>query len=116
MKPQIKADGNPGTRDQERIDHQDTKTQLGFENGKGSVVDESIKAKIKQLLDEKIRPGIQMDGGDIELVDIGDDGVVRVRLTGHCVGCPMAGLTLYMGVERTLKQEVPEITKVEMVD
>jgi Fe-S cluster biogenesis protein NfuA len=79
-------------------------------------MDDTIKAKIKQLLDEKIRSGIQMDGGDIELIDIADDGAVKVRLTGHCVGCPMAGLTLYMGVERTLKQEIPEVTKVELVD
>jgi Fe-S cluster biogenesis protein NfuA len=79
-------------------------------------MDDTIKARIKQLLDEKIRPGIQMDGGDIELIDIAEDGTVKVRLTGHCVGCPMAGLTLYMGVERTLKQEIPEVTKVELVE
>jgi len=79
-------------------------------------MDETIKARIRQLVDEKIRPGIQMDGGDITLVDVTDEGVVKVKLSGHCVGCPMAGLTLYMGVERTLKQEIPEVTKVELVD
>lgn len=78
-------------------------------------MDENTKAKVKQLLDEKIRPGIQMDGGDIELVEVTNEGIVKVKLTGHCVGCPMAGLTLFMGVERTLKQEIPEVTKVELV-
>ena len=79
-------------------------------------MDETIKTRIRQLVDEKIRPGIKMDGGDIELVDVTDEGVVKVKLSGHCVGCPMAGLTLYMGVERTLKQEIPEVTKVELVE
>jgi Fe-S cluster biogenesis protein NfuA len=79
-------------------------------------MDENIKAKIKQLIDEKVRPGIQMDGGDVELVEVTDDGIVKVKLTGHCVGCPMAGLTLFMGVERTLKQEIPEVSKVELVE
>jgi Fe-S cluster biogenesis protein NfuA len=79
-------------------------------------MDENIKARIKQLMDERIRPGIQMDGGDIELVEVTDEGTVRVKLTGHCVGCPMAGLTLFMGVERTLKQEIPEVTRVELVE
>jgi Fe-S cluster biogenesis protein NfuA len=79
-------------------------------------MDENTKAKIKQLLNEKIRPGIQMDGGDVELVEVTDEGIVKVKLTGHCVGCPMAGLTLFMGVERTLKQEIPEVSRVELVE
>ena len=63
---------------------------------------------------EKIRPSLQADGGDIELVDI-KDGVVRVKLTGACGGCPMSQMTLKMGVERMLKQHVPEVKSVESV-
>ena len=63
---------------------------------------------------QKIRPALQADGGDIELVDV-VDGVVKVRLTGACGGCPMSQMTLKMGVERVLKQEVPEVKAVETV-
>jgi Fe-S cluster biogenesis protein NfuA len=63
---------------------------------------------------EKIRPALQADGGDIELIDV-TDGVVKVRLKGACGGCPMSQMTLKMGVERTLKQEVPEVKSVEAV-
>jgi Fe-S cluster biogenesis protein NfuA len=63
---------------------------------------------------QKIRPSLQADGGDIELVDI-QDGVVRVKLTGACGGCPMSQMTLKMGVERVLKEEVPEVKGVEAV-
>ncbi len=62
---------------------------------------------------EKIRPALQRDGGDIELVDIKEDGVVQVRLTGACGGCPMSQMTLKMGVEKALKQEVPGVTRVD---
>ncbi len=57
---------------------------------------------------EKIRPALRADGGDVELVDV-KDGVVTVRLTGACGSCPMATMTLHMGVERVIKEEVPEI-------
>lgn len=63
---------------------------------------------------EKIRSALQADGGDVELVDV-IDGVVKVRLTGACGGCPMSQMTLKMGVERILKQQVPEIKSVETV-
>ena len=63
---------------------------------------------------EKIRPALQADGGNIELIDI-VDGVVKVRLTGACGGCPMSQMTLRMGVERVLKQQVPEVKSVEAV-
>ena len=63
---------------------------------------------------EKIRPALQADGGNIELVDV-IDGVVKVRLTGACGGCPMSQMTLKMGVERALKQQVPEVKSVESV-
>ena len=62
---------------------------------------------------EKIRPALQRDGGDIELVDIKEDGVVQVRLTGACGGCPMSQMTLKMGVEKALKQDVPGVTRVD---
>jgi len=73
-----------------------------------------MKEKIEQAL-AKIRPALQADGGDVELVDVGTDGVVKVRLRGACGGCPMSQLTLKMGIERILKKEVPEVTSVEAV-
>jgi Fe-S cluster biogenesis protein NfuA len=63
---------------------------------------------------QKIRPSLQADGGDIELVDI-QDGVVKVKLTGACGGCPMSQMTLKMGVERVLKEAVPEVKGVEAI-
>lgn len=63
---------------------------------------------------EKIRPALQADGGDIELIDV-NDGVVKVRLTGACAGCPMSTMTLKAGVERILKEEVPEVKEVQAV-
>jgi len=63
---------------------------------------------------QQIRPALQADGGDIELVDV-VDGVVKVRLTGACGGCPMSQMTLKMGVEKTLKQQVPEVKSVETI-
>jgi Fe-S cluster biogenesis protein NfuA len=74
---------------------------------------ENIKNKVKETLEE-IRPNIQADGGDIELVDIAD-GIVKVRLKGACAGCPMSALTLKQGVERTLKSRIPEVKRVEAV-
>ncbi len=69
--------------------------------------------KVKKLLDN-IRPGIQMDGGDVEFVEIKDD-VVFVRLVGACGGCPMAQLTLKEGIERYIRNQMPEIKSVEAV-
>ena len=63
---------------------------------------------------EKIRPSLQADGGNIELVDV-TDGVVKVRLTGACGSCPMSQMTLKMGVEKALKKEVPDVKRVESV-
>lgn len=74
---------------------------------------ETFEKKVQKALDE-IRPNIQADGGDIELVAI-ENGVVKVRLQGHCVGCPMSALTLKQGVEAHLKRRVPEVVKVESV-
>ena len=72
-----------------------------------------MKESIEKAL-EKIRPALQADGGDVELVEV-NDGVVKVRLTGACGGCPMSQMTLKMGVERVLKQAVPEVKSVESV-
>jgi Fe-S cluster biogenesis protein NfuA len=63
---------------------------------------------------QKIRPMLQADGGDVELVDI-EDGIVKLRLQGACAGCPGAQMTLKMGVERQLKTDIPEVKAVEAV-
>ncbi|HDQ70761.1 MAG TPA: NifU family protein [Chloroflexi bacterium] len=62
-----------------------------------------------------IRPSLQADGGDVELVDVNDEGVVSVRLTGACRGCPMSTMTLKMGIERALQAQVPGVKSVEAV-
>ena len=59
-----------------------------------------------------IRPNLQADGGDVELVDVSADGVVKVKLTGACHGCPMSQMTLKMGIEKIIKQQVPDIKEV----
>ncbi|MCL2756950.1 MAG: NifU family protein [Coriobacteriia bacterium] len=69
------------------------------------------KAKVEEALDQ-IRPFLQADGGDVVLVDVSDDGVVSVELQGACKGCPMSQLTLANSVERVLKEQVPEVSKV----
>lgn len=71
-----------------------------------------LYARVEKALD-LIRPAIRMDGGDIELVDVTEGGLVRVRLKGACVGCPSATITLQAGVEATLREQVPEVTGVE---
>ncbi len=70
-----------------------------------------MKEKVLEAL-EVVRPMLQRDGGDVELVEVTDDGVVKVRLQGACAGCPMSQMTLTQGVERILKQHVPEIKAV----
>ena len=69
---------------------------------------------LKKVID-RIRPSLQADGGDVELIDVGDDGVVKVRLVGACHGCPMAQMTLKNGIEKSLKQEVPAVKSVVSV-
>jgi Fe-S cluster biogenesis protein NfuA len=64
---------------------------------------------------EKTRDALRGDGGDIELVDVSDEGVVEVRLTGACHGCPMATMTLKSLIERVLKKELPEVKEVKAV-
>ncbi len=72
-----------------------------------------MKEKIEAVLD-KVRPVLAADGGNVEFVDYAD-GVVKVRLTGACGGCPMATMTLRMGIERSLKEQLPEIVKVQAI-
>lgn len=73
-----------------------------------------MQERVQQAL-EKIRPALQADGGDVELVEVTDEGVVKVALQGACRGCPMSQLTLANGVERVIKEEVPEVVRVEAV-
>ena len=70
-----------------------------------------MEAKVQAVLD-KIRPQLQADGGDVELVSV-EEGLVKVRLQGACAGCPMSQMTLRNGIERILKQEIPEVKAVE---
>ena len=72
-----------------------------------------MREKVEAAL-QRIRPALQADGGDVELVDV-QNGVVSVRLTGACGGCPMAAMTLKSGVERIVRAEVPEVTEVVAV-
>ncbi len=74
---------------------------------------EEIKERVAKAIEE-VRPNLQADGGDVELVDV-EDGVAKVRLKGACAGCPMSTMTVKWGVENFLKRKVPEITKVETV-
>ncbi len=69
-----------------------------------------MRDKVEEVLD-KIRPQLMMDGGNVELVEV-NEGTVKVRLTGACGDCPMATMTLKMGIEKILKQEIPEIKEV----
>ena len=71
-----------------------------------------LKEKVESALN-KVRPSLQADGGDVQLIDVDDQGVVKVRLTGACAGCPMSQMTLKTGIEKILKQNVPEVTRVE---
>ena len=73
-----------------------------------------MEEKVREALDT-IRPFLQEDGGDVELIGVDEDGTVRVKLTGACGGCPMAQMTLQNGVERIVKQYVPEVTQVVAV-
>jgi Fe-S cluster biogenesis protein NfuA len=74
----------------------------------------NVREKIEKAL-EKIRPMLTADGGNVELIDVTEDGMVKVRLKGACMGCPMATITLKQGIERILKEEVSEIKGVEAV-
>jgi Fe-S cluster biogenesis protein NfuA len=72
-----------------------------------------MKEKVEAAID-KLRPMLQADGGDVELVSV-ENGIVKVRLQGACAGCPMSQMTLKSGIERALKQQIPEVKAVESV-
>ncbi len=74
----------------------------------------STEADVLSAIDA-IRPALQADGGDVELVEVGEDGVVKVRLVGACGHCPMSTMTLKMGIERTLKDKIPGVKEVVSV-
>ena len=69
-----------------------------------------MREQVESVL-TKIKPALQADGGDVELVDV-TDGIVKVKLTGHCAGCPMSQMTLKRGIEKLLKQEIPAVKEV----
>jgi Fe-S cluster biogenesis protein NfuA len=70
-----------------------------------------MKEKVQKAID-LIRPSLQADGGDVELIDVSGDGIVKVKLTGACHGCPMSQMTLKMGIEKIIKAQVPDIKEV----
>ena len=70
-----------------------------------------MKEEVQRAID-LIRPSLQADGGDVELVDVSEDGIVKVRLTGACRGCPMSQMTLKMGIEKMIKKQIPDIKEV----
>lgn len=75
---------------------------------------DTLKQKVQEVID-LIRPAVQADGGDIELVDVTGAGVVQIRFHGACHGCPSSTMTLQMGIERNLRERVPEVTGIEPV-
>ncbi|MCH7591301.1 MAG: NifU family protein [Planctomycetes bacterium] len=77
----------------------------------GRTVKKKLYEQVASVI-EALRPMAQSDGGDIELVDVDEDGIVTVRLLGACVGCPSSTMTLTMGIERNLKNQIPEVTRV----
>jgi Fe-S cluster biogenesis protein NfuA len=70
--------------------------------------------QVKEVL-ETVRPALQRDGGDVELVEVTEDGIVKVKLVGACGHCPMSTMTLKMGIERALKEKIPGVKEVEQV-
>jgi Fe-S cluster biogenesis protein NfuA len=73
-----------------------------------------LKEKVEDALN-KVRPSLQADGGDVELIDVDEEGIVKVKLQGSCAGCPMSQMTLKMGIEKILKKDVPGVQRVESV-
>lgn len=73
-----------------------------------------MKERVAEVLD-MIRPALQADGGDVELVDVSDEGIVSLKLTGACGSCPMSTMTLKMGIERNLMEQIPEVKEVVQV-
>lgn len=73
-----------------------------------------MRAQVEEVLD-MVRPALQADGGDVELVDVSEDGIVSVKLTGACGSCPMSTMTLKMGIEKTLMEKLPSVKEVVQV-
>ncbi len=73
-----------------------------------------LRERVEEVLG-KVRPMLQRDGGDVDLIDVQDDGIVKVKLTGACAGCPMSTMTLKNAIEETIKKEIPEVKSVEQV-
>ncbi len=73
-----------------------------------------MKERVEEVLDQ-VRPMLQADGGDVELVDVSADGIVSVKLTGACGSCPMSTMTLKMGIEKSLMEQIPEVKEVVQV-
>lgn len=73
-----------------------------------------MKEKVQAVLDQ-VRPMLQRDGGDVELVEVTDDGIVKVKLQGACGSCPMSTMTLKMGIEQAIKEQIPEIVEVQQI-
>jgi len=74
-----------------------------------------LQERVKKVIEEEVKPALQMDGGDIELVGVDEDGTVKVKLLGACGSCPFSMMTLKMGVEQSLKNLVPEVKQVVAV-
>jgi len=90
-------------------------TDPGREPHAGGDAHAAMSERVAQVL-ELIRPAIQMDGGDLELVEVADDGEVRIRLHGACIGCPSSSITLHAGIERQLRDHVPGFSRVIAVE
>jgi Fe-S cluster biogenesis protein NfuA len=88
--------------------------QCGCGETNPPVAEKTFEEKVKEVI-ESVRPALQGHGGDIELVGTGDDNTVKVRLQGACQGCPGAAMTIKMGIERILKEKVPEVKEVVAV-
>ena len=84
-------------------------------SGNSGPVPQAVQERVNRIL-ELIRPPVQADGGDVELVEVTPDGLVKIRLHGACVGCPSASATLQHGIERNLRDHVPEVKGVLSVE
>lgn len=76
---------------------------------------QSLHDRVAFVID-RIRPAVQEDGGDIELIEVTPEGIVKIKMHGACVGCPSSNMTLRIGIERNLKDRIPEVTAVEAVE
>lgn len=90
------------------------KLSTNVKGEKRNTLREKMREKVEAVLNQ-VRPALQADGGDVELVDVTKEGVVKVKLVGACAGCPMSTMTLALGIERTLKERVPGVKRVEAV-